>query len=213
MNRNWNWVAPLCGVVFVIIAVVCFALTGEGQDPAKKSAEEIANYYKDHDNKNQLAAFLLGGAGILLLFFSGWVRQLLRAAEGEGGMLSSVSFGALIVIVAGLGVGATIHLALVDYVDDVDPNVIATINAIDYDFFIPFAVGMAAFLLSTGIAVVRTAVLPKWLGWVAIVLGVASFTPAGFFGFLGGLAFIAAVGTIGVVRSRGEAPAAPTPAA
>jgi hypothetical protein len=206
MNRNW--IAPLCGVLFVAVAVTCFALTGEGQDPSEKTAQEIASYYSDHDSKNELAAFLLGGAGILLLFFAGWIRQILRAAEGEGGMLSSVSFGALVVVTAGLGVGATIHLALVDYVDDVDPNVVATINAIDYDFFIPFALGMAAFLLSLGIGVVRNGALPKWLGWVAIVLGVASFTPAGFFGFLGGLALIAIIGIIGVARARGGA--APT---
>jgi hypothetical protein len=206
---NRNWIAPLCGVLFVGLAVVCFALTGEGQDPAKKSAEEIARYYKDHDDKNELAAFLLGGAGILLLFFAGWLRQVLRAAEGPGGMLSAVSFGALVVVVAGLGVGATIHLALVDYVDKVDPSTTAAINTIDYDFFIPFALGMSAFLLSTGIVIVRTAALPKWLGWIAILLGVASFTPAGFFGFLGGLAWIAVVGIVGALRSGGST----TPAA
>ena len=208
MNRNW--IAPLCGLAFVVVAVICFALTGEGQDPAKKSAEQIANYYKDHDDKNELAAFLLGFAGILLLFFAGWVRQLLRAAEGERGMLSAVSFGALVVVVAGLGVGATIHLALVDYVDKVPPAVTQTINTIDYDFFIPFALGMTAFLLSTGIAVVRTAALPKWLGWVAILLGVASFTPVGFFGFLGGLLWIAIIAIVGAVRSGGT-PAAASP--
>jgi hypothetical protein len=200
-----NWIAPLCGVAFVAIAVVAFALTGEGKDPAKNSAEEIANYYKDNDTENQAAAFLLGGGGILLLFFASWLRQVLRAAEPEDGILANVTFGALLVIVAGLGVGATIHLALVDFVDDVDPTVIATINAIDFDFFIPFAIGMAAFLISTGIGVVRNGALPKWIGWAAIVLGVASFTPAGFVGFLGGLALIAIIGIIGIIRSRSEA--------
>ena len=202
MNRNW--IGPLCGVAFVALAVVCFALTGEGQDPSEKSAQEIASYYQEHDGENELAAFLLGGAAILLLFFAGWIRQTLRAAEGEGGMLASVAHSALIVVAAGLSVGATIHLALVDYVDDVDPTVTAAINSIDFDFFIPFAVGMSAFLLSMGISVVRNGVFPKWIGWVAIVLGVASFTPAGFFGFLGGLVLIVIIGIVGVMRSGGD---------
>jgi hypothetical protein len=206
MNRNW--IAPLCGVAFVVLAVIAFALTGEGQDPSKKSAEEIVSHYQDNDTENQAGAFVLGGAAILLLFFASWLRQVLRAAEGPEGMLANVTFGALLVLAAGLAVGATIHLALVDYVDDVDPNVTATINTIDYDFFIPFAVGMTAFLISVGIGVVRNGALPKWLGWVAIVLGVATFTPAGFVGFLGGLALIAIIGIIGVLRSRGgSAPA------
>jgi len=206
MNRNW--IGPLCGVLFVVVAVVCFALTGEGKDPSENSAEEIASYYQDNDTENQLAAFLLGGAAILLLFFAGWLRSVLRAAEGEGGSLASVSFGALLVIAAGLSVGATIHLALVDFVDDVDPTVTAAINTIDYSFFIPFAVGMSAFLLSLGIAAVRHGALPKWLGWAAIVLGIIAFTPAGFLGFLGGLVLIAVIGVIGIMRARSEAPPA-----
>ena len=62
------------------------------------------------------------------------------------------------------------------------------INAIDWDYFIPLAVGLSTFLLATGISAVRHGALPKWLGWVAIVLGIATYTPAGFFAFLAGAA-------------------------
>jgi hypothetical protein len=205
MNRNW--IAPLCGIAFVILAVVVFALTGEGKDPSENTEQEIAQYWQDNQDKNELAAFLLGGAGILLLFFGGWVRQVLRAANPDG-LLPAVNFGAVIVIVAGLGVGATLHLALVASVDDVSPTVTAALNNIDYNFFIPFAVGMSTFLLSLGISVVQNGGLPKWLGWTAVVVGIASFTPAGFFAFLVGLLLIVILGIIGIIQSRrGAAPA------
>ena len=198
MNRNW--IAPLCGVAFVVVAVVVFALTGEGKDPSENSAQEIVQHWEDNQGKNELASFLLGGAGILLLFFAAWIRQVLRAANPDG-ILPNVNFAALVVTVAGIGVGATLHLALVAYVDDVDPVVTATLNTIDYNFFIPFAIGMAAFLLSLGISVVQNGGLPKWIGWTAVVLGIASVTPAGFFGFLAGLLLIAIIGILGAMRS------------
>jgi hypothetical protein len=50
-------------------------------------------------------------------------------------------------------------------------------------------------------------VLPKWLGWVAIVLGVITVTPIGFAGFIGGMLFILIAAIILTMRER-SAPAA-----
>jgi len=208
MNRNW--IAPACGVLFVVMAVVAFAMTGEGQDPAKKTAQEIASYYSDHDTKHIVGALIIAAAGIPLLFFAGWIRRVLRTAEGEGGMLSAVAFGGLIVIVAGFTVGATIHLALADYADSskVDPVALSAINAIDYDFFLPFPVGMCAFLLSAGLVTVRSGALPKWLGWVAIVLAILFFAgPVGFVAFIGALLWVLIVSILGIVRGGDPTPA------
>jgi hypothetical protein len=203
-------VAPLCGVAFVVLVLITFFLTGQGQDPAKKTAQEVVSHYTDKDTQEAISLGLISVAGIFLLFFAGWIRQVFRAAEGEGGMLSAVAFGALVVIAGGLGVAATIHLALIDAADNIDPVAVAAINQIDYDFFIPFAVGMAAFLLAAAIVVFRTGVLPRWLGWVAIVGFVVSFAgPAGFFGFVIGMLWILIVGILGATRGEGPAPAGP----
>jgi hypothetical protein len=209
MNRNW--IAPGCGALFVVMAIVAFALTGEGQDPAKKTAEEIANYYQDNDTKHIIGALLAAAAGIPLLFFAGWIRRVLRNAEGEGGMLSAVAFAGLIVIVAGLAAGASIHLALADYADSdkLDPVAISAINTIDFDFFLPFPVGMCVFLLSAGLCTVRSAALPKWLGWVAIVLAILFLGgPAGIAAFIGGILWIGVVGVLGIVRGGDPTPTA-----
>ena len=64
------------------------------------------------------------------------------------------------------------------------PTVIQTLNALGADMFFTVAVGTGAFLLGSGIATLKTGVLPRWLGWAAVVIGVIALTPAGFFGFL-----------------------------
>jgi hypothetical protein len=206
MNRNW--IAPLCGALFVVLVVVTFVLTGQGQDPAKKTAQEVVTHYTDKETQEAISLGLIAVAGLLLLFFAGWIRQVFRAAEGPDGMLSSVAFGSLIVLVGGLGVGATIHLALLDAADNIDPVAVAAINQIDYDFFIPFAIAMAAFQLTAAILIFRTGVFPRWLGWIAAIGFVVSFAgPAGFFGFVIGLIWILIVGILGVAGARQSAPA------
>ena len=35
-------------------------------------------------------------------------------------------------------------------------------------------------MLATGIGVVKSGILPKWLGWVAVAIGIVAATPAGF---------------------------------
>jgi hypothetical protein len=70
----------------------------------------------------------------------------------------------------------------------------------------PIQGGMAALLFATGLVVVRTGVLPRLLGWVALVLAVGSVSPAGFAAFLVSLLWVA---TVSVVMTRRESSALP----
>ena len=59
------------------------------------------------------------------------------------------------------------------------------LNVLDNDLFLPLAGGIAVMILASGISLVRSVtLLPHWLGWVAVVIGILGFTPAGFFAFL-----------------------------
>jgi hypothetical protein len=216
MSNGKSWVAPLMGVVFIALLIVAFVLLnafGDSLNATKKSAQEIATYYQDHKDRQMTGAFLIGGAAIAFLFFAGYVRRVLREAEGAGHTLSAVSLAGAIVFATAAGIGATFHFVLADLADNIDPVATQAINALDYDYFLPFAIGLSTFLLATGISAVRHGALPKWLGWSAIVLGVADYTPAGFFGFLLSLVWILVVSIMLTAQARqGGAPAAPAPA-
>ena len=85
-----------------------------------------------------------------------------------------------------------------------------TLSVLSEDFFFPFLAGIALFMFATGICVLRHGGLPRWLGWVAIVIAVVSVTPIGFAGFLA--AFIWTLVASIVLYLRGgqtSAPAAP----
>ena len=213
MRDGKSWVAPAMGVVFIALLIAGFILInafGDSLNATKKSATEIVDYYTAHKDRQMTGAFLLGGAAVAFLFFNGAIRRVLRDAEGPGHTLSAVAFSGGIVFAAAGGIGATFHFAAADLADNLDPIAVQAINGLDYDYFIPFAIGMSTFLLATGISAVRHGALPKWLAWSAIVIGIADYTPAGFFGFLLSLVWILVVSVMLALRARrGAAPAAP----
>jgi hypothetical protein len=194
-RRSNDWVGPATGVVFVVLLAITLILAGEGVDP-KDGAEEVLSYYSDNEDEVRISGFLGGLAVVFFLFFAGWLRRLLREAEGPGGWLSAVSFAGGIVFAVAGAVASTLNIGLAESFDDVDPTAFEAMNAIAYNYFIPFAVGFSAFLLAAGISAVRHGALPGWLGWSAIVLGVLTYTPAGFFAFLLALVWVLAASLV-----------------
>ena len=57
-------------------------------------------------------------------------------------------------------------------------------------------------LLSSGLSIALYGSLPRWLGWVAILLGVVGLTPIGFVAFLGGGLWILVVSVLLTLRAR-----------
>ncbi len=69
--------------------------------------------------------------------------------------------------------------ALADTADEIRPSAVEALSALWSNDFLPFAMGLQVFLLATGLSIVRHGVLPKWIGWIAIVLAVVAVTPIG----------------------------------
>jgi hypothetical protein len=206
-----EWLPPLAGVGFVVLVVISFAIVGEPPD-AGEPAEEIVEHYVDNKDSIMAGTFI-GLPGIaLFVFFWGYMRQVLREAEGPGGMLSLVAFAGALVIATGAAIDGTISFALADRADDITPESVQTLQALWDNDFIPFVLGQQLLWWSVGLSIIRHQALPVWLGWVAIVFGVASFTPAGFFAFVGGAIWVLVVSIMLTLRAR-RGPAAPAPAA
>jgi hypothetical protein len=60
------------------------------------------------------------------------------------------------------------------------------------------------------VGVLRHAILPKWLGYVAVLIGLSALTPAGFFGFMATGIWAIIAGLL-LYRQQGAAPAAGAP--
>ena len=160
-----------------MILIIGFAIGGEpksADDPVK----EIVDFYVDNKDSVMIGAILGAVAGTL--------PDLLRRlpAQGVAGgrraraeTLSLISFVGLVIVAVGVAIDATISFALAEAADDIDPVAVQTLQALWDNDFIPIQLGVLAFIWATGISVIRTGALPKWLGWVLILFGMVGVHP------------------------------------
>jgi hypothetical protein len=62
--------------------------------------------------------------------------------------------------------------------------------------------GILCFLWATGISVLRSGALPKWMGWVMILLGVVGMTPIGFAAAIGAALIVLITSILLTLRAR-----------
>ncbi len=197
--------APLSGALFVVLVVVAFIGVGGETPEPDASAHEVVSFYTDNDTQQIIAAAIVALSAVPLLVFAATVRERARAALPDRSVLPGFALAAGAVTAGGFLTAAAIHFALSDVADEIQPAAAQALNALDGGFFIPFALGVATLVLATSLTAIRTRMLPKWMGWVGIVLFVVAFSPVGFFSFgLSGIWIIVA----SVLLYRGSAPPA-----
>ena len=206
-----NRLLPLSGSVFVALTVVAFAWLGGSTPGGKDPAAKVTAFYTAHHGRESAAAYVLCVAAAFLVLFA---ASVWRRAEASVWRFVFVAGGA--VASAGFLVGATIHLALSEGVHDgIGPSATLALNALDANDYLPFGIGMAVMLLgAAGLAIPRRGV-ERVLGWSALVLAVASFTPVGFVAFVLSGVWVIATGIVLSLRAAAEmrTGAAPAPAA
>lgn len=179
--------APLTGAIFVVLLVIGFIPLGGNTPDTDASAAKIISFYNDHQTKEILAIIVVALAALFLALFAVAIRDYLRDTGG-GEFWPTVALVGAAIGVAGLFVAGGMHFALVDGANlshnrTLSPDAMVALNALDNDNFIAFSVPLGIMLFGAGGAVLKGAALPKWMAWVAIVLGIIFFTPVGFFAF------------------------------
>ena len=206
MNQR-AWLAPLTGLAFFVLATVGFIVVGEPPE-VDKPVQEIVDFYVDNEGAQMAGGLIEGIAATLFVFFGAIVRREVRVAEGDRGILGIVAFAGTVIFAVGLAIDATISFTLVETAQDLEPGAVQALTALWHNDYVPFAVGMQIFLLAAGIAIVRYGVLPKWIGWIALVLGVLALTPIGFVAFIGSGFLIATMSVVLAMRAKARQPAA-----
>ena len=195
---------PLSGAASVLLIVVSFLIAGEPPD-VDAVPDDLLSYYDD--DSLQIAAALLALGSFFFLLFSSAIATALRTARDRdpGTAAAKVGFAGGIVFTVGLTIFAGLAFTASEVADEVDVGTLQTLNALEMNMFFTVAVGTAAFLLGTGVGILKTGLLPRWLAWVAIVLGVLAITPAGFVAFLG-LGIWTLIASVMLAMRAGRAP-------
>src|SRR5262249_31480843 len=139
---------------------------------------DIAAHLAQHPTPAQVwAGVHLEFVGFLLLVvFIAYLWGVLRRAEGEGGWLSALAFaGGLMSVILKVGSFAPMYPILTPAGQPFNPERAGALGESNIAAFVLQQPGLGLMLLATAIIVIRTAVLPRWLGYFAGLAAAVSF--------------------------------------
>lgn len=193
----WERYAWVAGVVFVVALVAETVVSVSGVAVNQNdSAAKIATALAAHHKRVLVAACLSVVYAAAFPIYLSKLHRLLRGPTDRAGFLAPlVLIGGTVFVVlhaiSDVGIYALLGSKLATYGAQHDQALSYALYLMTYALDSVGDVFGSVFALSTGVLVIRSGVLPRWLGWAAILVGILFFLQ----GFtLGGV-----VATFGVV--------------
>lgn len=168
---------PLCGVAAVVLVVVAVAGLGGSTPGNDASAASVAAYYSAHQTSGLVAAFLLAASAPLFVLFGASVATLGTTAQSRQPIWERVLVAGSALAAAAFLVAALLTFALADVPDKLAGSAVQTLNVLSNDVWIAFNSGLGVMMLGAAGSSLAQSRLPRWLGWVALGLGIALFIP------------------------------------
>jgi hypothetical protein len=207
MPDRLSRLAPLTGVVFAVLVVVAIVTGGETPDANASPAKVIA-YYGTHRSEVETSSILFALAFLFVVLFAGALRSYMRRTPAAEGLASIVLAGGVL-MAAGVLIGTSVEYGLAHNLNQLTPATAQTMNVLGNEIFLPVIGGAFLFAIAGGLAILRGVHLPRWLGWVSIVLAIVVLIPPLSFPALGVFAIWSVIVSILIYRRTGPAASAP----
>lgn len=166
---RWSRLAPLTGIVFAVLGVVAFA-SGQGVTPT--DGPGLLAFFATHGTASQVSDLLWTFSFVFFVFFAGSLSGYLRRSPAAEGLSHIVLAGAAIMTVGAIAY-FNYDFALAASLTNLAPAAAQALNVLATQLALPFGAGGLVFGIASGLAILRGAALPKWLGWFALVGGLA----------------------------------------
>jgi hypothetical protein len=200
-------------VLFGLIMVAAVIANSSETPKASASPLQVVVRYAKHRSEIETSAILFALAFLVLVLFAGSLRSYLRRVAAAEGTSALVLAGAILMAVGALSISG-VEYGIAHNLSNLTPAMVKTLNFVSNELFLPLIGGGFIFGVGAGIAILRGAALPNWLGWVAIVIGIAALIPPvslpSLFAFL---VWTVVVAILIYMRSGAESTATGAPAA
>jgi hypothetical protein len=209
-SRTERW-APVAGIAFVVLMVVGSMLVGDVPHP-DASQHEITGYLADthRQMRNIVGAYLWIVGALAFLWFLVRLHNDLRRTEGGTGALSKLAFGAGVAFSAAWMTAAA-TFASVAYAVTLrdapvtDSDLVRVLPPLGrLELLLGGGFSGLLVLLATALVILRTGVLPRWLGWLGIVAAIALLVDVVYLTILPFLAWVLVGSVVMLVRRDGR---------
>ncbi len=181
--RDWERYAWAAGIIYVI-ALVAESVVAVGVGLTQNdSAGKMANALYEHRGRLVVIACLsvVYVASFLIYLWS--LYNLLRRTPDRPRLLAPLVLAGGVLFVAlhavsDIGITGLVGAKLAAYGAQHDHGVSYSLYLLTYAFDSVADVFGSLFALATGLIVLKTGVLPRWLGWVSILVGILFFLQA-----------------------------------
>jgi preprotein translocase subunit SecG len=167
---------PLSGIVFVVLVVIS-VLVGASTPGSTASGAKVASFYDSHGAREFVEAFVLTASGLFVVLFGVTLGRMSGTDEAAASIWARVALAGSILFAAAVGLVATINFALADAPTKVSASALQAINLLENDAWVLFNGALGVFMVGAAGSWLASAHGPRWLGWVALVLGIALFIP------------------------------------
>jgi len=173
-GRAWSFAGIAAGVAGVVGIQASLAIDAVYNDRYAGDADRITDRLGDFVPELLVLHLGMVLSALLLLVFAAGLRRRLKAHAPVGSLLPDVAAGGLMLtsVAALLGAGFTTEIVFGLENDDVrlDPEFAAVVG--HWIGTVPWLwVGAGAAGVAVAAAALRHAAAPRWIGWVAAVLG------------------------------------------
>ena len=197
-----NRLFPLSGIAFIVLVVGAIVGIGGGTPGTDASAAELASFYDDNAIRQGIGTFVLAASVPFLVFFGIGLATALARTTGGLTVWGYVLIAGTILVAGSVLLASVAHFALANGGDErIAPGALQALNSLDGNTWMAFNPAFGVMMLGAAGVLISARVL-AWLGWTALVLGIAAFIPfADFFALLATLIWIV---VMSIVLARGK---------
>jgi hypothetical protein len=168
-------IAAITGIVFVVLLIVSIIVNGAEPPDFNDPVQDWTKFAQDHQDDARIGALIFSFAAFEFMWFLGYLRGVLGAAELEARgftRATHIAYTGGVVGIAGMSLGVFLSAVGLSH-EDASPDLIRLSNDLGGAAFVGLgSVGFAVLLTATSVIVLRTRALAGWIGWLGMASGI-----------------------------------------
>lgn len=169
-------VGPVSGIFFVALFLLSFMTMSTPDGDA--SDREWTSYWEDSGNRTQgiTAAFAMLLAAVTFLWLVAALRRRLAGAVGTDAFYAAGIAAGALMFVSSLGAGLVpLGYELADTPIPEDADLLRIVDGLYFGtIFLPLPYALAGFLIPLFFALRGSLLVPRWLEWATLVVGIVA---------------------------------------